>query len=55
MWRWVAASIRMSTRAGPLDHRENRAAPLAAQYAPAHPVAIMPGGLLARAAGRRER
>jgi len=30
-----------------LDHREDRFAPLSAQYAHAHPVAIMSGGILA--------
>jgi putative glutamine amidotransferase len=34
-------------RPGALDHREDAAAPPEAQYAPAHAVAIMPGGMLA--------
>ncbi|WP_246795439.1 gamma-glutamyl-gamma-aminobutyrate hydrolase family protein [Burkholderia perseverans] len=33
------------------DHREDKAAPLKAQYGPAHPVRLVPGGLLARLAG----
>lgn len=37
--------------AGMLDHREDTDAPLDAQYAPAHEVALVPGGLLARIAG----
>lgn len=32
---------------GYMDHRENPAAPLEQQYGPAHPVALMPGGVLA--------
>jgi putative glutamine amidotransferase len=37
--------------AGFMDHRENLDDPLDAQYAPSHPVALAPGGLLARIAG----
>lgn len=38
--------------AGPFaDHRENNADPLDVQYGLAHPVALSPGGILARAAG----
>lgn len=33
------------------DHREDKAAPLEAQYGPAHPVRFTPGGLLARLTG----
>ncbi len=36
---------------GMLDHREDEDAPLERQYAPAHPVTLAPGGLLARLAG----
>jgi putative glutamine amidotransferase len=41
-------------RDGGLDHREDKDAPLDAQYGPAHCVALTPGGLLAGIAGRRE-
>ena len=34
-------------RPGALDHREDEAAPLAAQYAPVHAVRLAPGGMLA--------
>jgi putative glutamine amidotransferase len=34
--------------AGMMDHREDSSAPLAQQYAPAHPIDIVPGGLLER-------
>lgn len=33
---------------GYMDHREDTAAPLDEQYGPAHPVRLVPGGLLAR-------
>jgi putative glutamine amidotransferase len=33
---------------GRADHRENKDAPLDAQYGPAHPVEVEPGGLLAK-------
>ncbi|WP_414451416.1 gamma-glutamyl-gamma-aminobutyrate hydrolase family protein [Burkholderia sp. 22PA0099] len=33
------------------DHREDKAAPLDAQYGPAHAIHIVPGGLLARITG----
>ncbi|WP_066094905.1 gamma-glutamyl-gamma-aminobutyrate hydrolase family protein [Xanthomonas massiliensis] len=36
---------------GMLDHREDPRAPIAVQYAPAHEVALAPGGLLADIAG----
>ncbi|UVS96475.1 gamma-glutamyl-gamma-aminobutyrate hydrolase family protein [Burkholderia glumae] len=36
---------------GLADHREDKTAPLAAQYGPAHAVRLVPGGLLARLAG----
>lgn len=36
---------------GLIDHRENKAKPRAAQYEPAHAVALTPGGLLAGLAG----
>jgi putative glutamine amidotransferase len=36
---------------GRMDHREDEAAPLDVQFGPAHPVTIVPGGLLARIAG----
>ncbi|MEK6350905.1 MAG: gamma-glutamyl-gamma-aminobutyrate hydrolase family protein [Burkholderia sp.] len=36
---------------GRFDHREDKTAPLDVQYGPAHPVRIVPGGLLARIAG----
>lgn len=37
--------------AGRLDHREPRDAPREQEYAPAHAIRIMPGGLLARLSG----
>jgi putative glutamine amidotransferase len=37
-----------------LDHREDKAAPLPEQYAHAHPVAIMPGGILSALLGAKE-
>ena len=36
---------------GRLDHREPQDAPLEVQYGPAYPVAIAPGGMLARLLG----
>jgi putative glutamine amidotransferase len=39
---------------GRLDHREPKDAPLEVQYASAHPVAIVPGGMLARLLGQSE-
>jgi putative glutamine amidotransferase len=36
---------------GRLDHREDEAASLEVQYGPAHPITIVPGGLLRRIAG----
>ncbi|GAB7534780.1 gamma-glutamyl-gamma-aminobutyrate hydrolase family protein [Burkholderia sp. 3C] len=36
---------------GRFDHREDKAAPLDAQYGPAHAIHIVPGGMLARIAG----
>lgn len=36
---------------GHLDHREPKGVPLDAEYAPAHPIAIVPGGVLAAIAG----
>lgn len=36
------------------DHREDPEDPLGVQYAPSHPVALAPGGLLAGIAGARE-
>ncbi len=36
------------------DHREDTGDPLGVQYAPSHPVALVPGGLLAGIAGRDE-
>jgi putative glutamine amidotransferase len=36
---------------GRLDHREPRDAPLDTEYAPAHAIAITPGGVLARLSG----
>ncbi|HEV7270091.1 gamma-glutamyl-gamma-aminobutyrate hydrolase family protein [Pseudoxanthomonas sp.] len=36
---------------GFMDHRENRDDPLDVQYGPAHDIALVPGGLLARLAG----
>jgi putative glutamine amidotransferase len=43
----LGGSLNPQVSSGGLDHREDISAPLSAQYAPAHPVAIMPGGLLA--------
>ncbi|MCG2586322.1 gamma-glutamyl-gamma-aminobutyrate hydrolase family protein [Massilia sp. TS11] len=40
--------------AGKFDHRENPLAELEEQYGPAHPVTLMPGGLLARVLGSSE-
>ena len=40
--------------AGRLDHRERPNAPTDVQYAPAHPVTIMPGGMLARLLNQSE-
>jgi putative glutamine amidotransferase len=37
--------------AGRLDHREDETAPLEVQYGPAHPLRILPGGMLAEIAG----
>lgn len=37
---------------GYLTHRENKGAPIEAQYAPAHEVRFTPGGMLARITGR---
>ncbi|MEQ1802274.1 MAG: gamma-glutamyl-gamma-aminobutyrate hydrolase family protein [Gammaproteobacteria bacterium] len=37
---------------GKLNHREDRSAPLEAQYAPVHEVRFTPGGMLARITGR---
>lgn len=39
---------------GRLDHREDEAAPLDVQFGPAHPISIVPGGLLAAIAGGHE-
>jgi len=39
---------------GLMDHREDKTAPLAVQYGPAHPVGLTPDGLIARATGRTE-
>ncbi len=39
---------------GMMDHREDEVAPLERQYAPAHPIRLTPGGLLARLAGSDE-
>lgn len=39
---------------GLMDHREDKAQPLDAQYAPVHPVRLESGGLLARLARRSE-
>lgn len=36
---------------GFIDHRENKDDPLDVQYGPAHDIALVPGGLLARLAG----
>lgn len=36
---------------GFMDHRENKDDPLDVQYGPAHDIALVPGGLLARLAG----
>jgi len=38
---------------GYLTHRENKGAPIEAQYAPAHEVHFTPGGMLARITGRK--
>ena len=40
--------------AGRLDHREPRDVPREQEYAPAHAVRIMPGGLLARLSGQEQ-
>jgi putative glutamine amidotransferase len=40
--------------AGRLDHREPREVPREQEYAPAHAVRIMPGGLLARLSGQEQ-
>jgi putative glutamine amidotransferase len=37
---------------GRLDHRSNKALPIGERYGPTHPVAIVPGGALARLLGR---
>ncbi len=37
---------------GLMDHRDDHAAPVVVQYGPAHPVATVAGGLLARITGR---
>jgi putative glutamine amidotransferase len=37
-----------------LDHREDRAAPPSEQYRPAHPISIMPGGILSALLGAGE-
>lgn len=39
---------------GRMDHREDEAAPLEVQFGPAHAIAIVPDGLLARIAGTGE-
>jgi len=39
---------------GRMDHREDEAAPLKVQFGPAHPIFIVPGGLLAGIAGSGE-
>jgi putative glutamine amidotransferase len=38
---------------GMMDHREDGKAPLEQQYAPAHPVAVVPGGMLEKILGRQ--
>jgi putative glutamine amidotransferase len=39
---------------GRFDHRSNKALPVEERYGPTHPVAIAPGGLLARLLGREQ-
>ena len=42
----LGGTLNPNVAAGGLEHREDEMAPLPAQYAPAHPVAIVPGGIL---------
>jgi putative glutamine amidotransferase len=50
----LGGSLNPHVSGATLDHRENQAAPLAEQYAPAHPVAIMPGGILSALLSAKE-
>ncbi len=50
----LGGSLNPHVSSGALDHREDAAAPLSAQYAPAHPVAIMAGGLLSALLGAKD-
>jgi len=50
----LGGSLNPHVSGATLDHREDTAAPLTQQYAPAHPVSIMPGGILSALLGAKE-
>ena len=50
----LGGSLNPDVGASGLNHREDDTAPLDAQYAPAHPVQLAPGGLLAGLLGATE-
>jgi putative glutamine amidotransferase len=50
----LGGSLNPHVSSGALDHREDKSAPLSAQYAHAHPVVIMAGGIIAPLLGAKE-
>ena len=50
----LGGSLNPHVSSGALDHREDKSLALAEQYAHAHPVAIMPGGILSALLGAKE-